>query len=142
MNADVDKEDVIKAIQMLGKDLRGTFRVIEGDIICCVPFGMNEDYKKVIQYFDEKFTMKDLKDKGFSKVQADNVIESMLENGMICEDAQCPASNSKSNIVEAPNTKLYWIVSKATDEEILNDNLQDIKNEDSDGEDDDEEDDD
>jgi ESCRT-II complex subunit VPS22 len=33
MNQDVSKEDVIKAIQVLGKDLKGTFKVIEGDII-------------------------------------------------------------------------------------------------------------
>ena len=34
VNEEVTKEDVIKAIEVLGKDLRGAFRVIEGDIIC------------------------------------------------------------------------------------------------------------
>jgi hypothetical protein len=33
-NEDVCKEDVIEAIAVLGRDLKGTFRVIEGDIIC------------------------------------------------------------------------------------------------------------
>ena len=130
-NEDVTKEDVIKAIQMLGKELKGTFRVIEGDIIWCVPFGMNEDYKRVLECFDEKFTLKELIGQGFSKYQAETVIESMLQNGMIWEDNQIPASSSsKSNIVEGANVTLYWIISKVTDEDDLKENLQEIKNQD------------
>lgn len=130
-NEDVNKEDVIKAIEVLGKDLKGTFRVIEGDIICCVPFGMNDDYKKVMEYFEDKFTFQDLINKGFSSRQAESVIDSMLENGMICEDNQIPAKRSNStNIIESAGTSLYWIISKATDEEDLAQNLVDIKNQD------------
>lgn len=92
---------------------------------------MNEDYKKVLEYFEDRFTMKDLRDKGFSKHQAESVVQSMLENGMICEDVQCPASSKdNSNIVESAGTTLYWIISKATDEEDLLENLEDIKNQD------------
>ena len=102
---------------------------------------------RVLESFDEKFTQKDLISKGFSKLQAENVIESMLQNGMIWEDAQIPASSSnKDNIVEGPKVTLYWIMSKVTDENDLKENLQNIKNEnninDSDEDDDDEDEDD
>lgn len=92
---------------------------------------MNEDYKKVIEYFEDKFTLKDLLNKGFSKLQAENVINSMLENGMIWEDNQIPAlpgSSASKNIYENPKTVLYWIICKATDEQDFKENLENIKN--------------
>ena len=130
-NDEVNEEDVIKAIQVLGKDLKGTFSILPGNIISCVPFGMNEDYQKVLEYFNDKFTMKNLKDKGFSQHQAESVIDSMLESGMICEDVQWPAKSlNNSNIIESAGTTLYWIISKATDESDIENNLKDIKNQD------------
>jgi hypothetical protein len=105
---------------------------------------MNDDYKRVMEYFDLKFTKKDLIDKGFSRHQAESVIESMLQSGMICEDVQCPAKKSdSSNIYQGAGTVLYWILAKDTDETDLTENFEEIKNNDDmmvvDGEGDDEE---
>jgi hypothetical protein len=83
---------------------------------------------KVIEQFDDKFSFKDLRDSGFSKIQAQKVIDDMLENGMICEDMQYPASKSSKNIHGKAKTPIYWILSKATDEDDLLENLEDIKN--------------
>lgn len=54
----------------------------------------------------------------------------MLENGMVCEDNQIPALTSTKNIYESKGTILYWIICKATDEEDLLENLEDIKKQD------------
>eukprot|EP00343_Euplotes_focardii_P001543 CAMPEP_0205804190 /NCGR_PEP_ID=MMETSP0205-20121125/7009_1 /ASSEMBLY_ACC=CAM_ASM_000278 /TAXON_ID=36767 /ORGANISM="Euplotes focardii, Strain TN1" /LENGTH=65 /DNA_ID=CAMNT_0053073351 /DNA_START=741 /DNA_END=934 /DNA_ORIENTATION=+ len=43
---------------------------------------------------------------------------------------QLKSSNS-ANIFEKANTTLYWIISKATDENDIENNLQDIKDNDS-----------
>ena len=54
---EVVREDIVSAVDILSRDLGATFRILENtDIICCVPVGMNDDYKEVLRTMEVKFT--------------------------------------------------------------------------------------
>ena len=125
-NKGVIKEDIIMAINILSRDLGSSFKILEEvDIICCVPVTMNEDYKEVLSNMPMKFTKDQLMAQlNYNDARADMVIVQMLENCLVCEDSQTPANRKSSkNIEEAPYTPLYWIISLATDENDIEENL-------------------
>ena len=95
-NSQVQAEDIFRAVDILHKDLGSTFKILEGtDIICCVPVTMSSDYKEVLSTMDISFTKTQLMSRlGYSDTRADQVLIQMLENGLLCEDAQVPASDS------------------------------------------------